>query len=107
MAMGVSPLELNGAISRMQDFSTLKHNEDNKVVVQQNAFQAEFEKTQDERHTQVVRRDDTAREGRHFDAREKGDNEYSGNGGKDRKKAVNPNGKVVIKGRESSFDLKI
>ena len=86
--MGLGPVELNGVISRTQDYSVIKQNEDNKGIVNQQAFQNTFEKELDIRHTQV------------------GDNEYYGNGGRQRKKEKNPNGKVIVKGRQS-FDMKI
>lgn len=104
--MAISPVELNGTISRMQDYSTIKQNEDNKGIVNQQTFQTKFEKEIDTRHQQVTRSDDTNREERKFDAKEKGDNEYYGNGGRRRKKEENENGKVIVKGR-SSFDIKI
>ena len=40
------------------------------------------------------------------DAREKGSSEYTGDGGRQRKKEKNTGGKVIVKGRQS-FDVKI
>ena len=104
--MGLGPVELNGVISRTQDYSVIKQNEYNKGIVNQQAFQNTFEKELDIRHTQVVQKDDIRKEEKKFDAKEKGDNEYYGNGGRQRKKEKNPNGKVIVKGRQS-FDMKI
>jgi len=56
--MGLGPVELNGVISRTQDYSVIKQNEDNKGIVNQQAFQNTFEKELDIRHTQVVQKDD-------------------------------------------------
>ncbi len=104
--MGLGPIELNGVISRTQDYSTIKHNEDNKGMIDQQAFQNTFEKSLDVKHTQVIKQDDIRKEDRKFDAREKGDNEYRGDGGRQKKKEKNLGGKVIVKGRQS-FDIKI
>ncbi len=104
--MGLGPIELNGVISRTQDYSTIKQNEDNRGMVNQMAFQDSFEKELDVRRSQVVQKDDIRKEEKKFDAREKGGNEYQGDGGRRRKKEENPNGKVIVKGRQS-FDIKI
>lgn len=104
--MAIGPVELNGTISRMQDYSTIKQNEDNRGIVNQQTFQSRFEKEIDNRHRQVTKGDDTNREDKKFDAKEKGAGEYYGNGGRRRKKEENKNGKVTIKG-QSSFDMKI
>lgn len=104
--MAVGPIELNGAISRIQDYSVLKQNEDNKGMVNQQAFQTQFNKEIVNRHSQVVESDQLRKEERKFDAREKGDNEYQRSGGKRQKKEQKSDGKAVVKGRQS-FDVKI
>lgn len=107
--MAIGPVELNGVISRTQDYSTLKQNEDNKGMINQQNFQNSFEKEVETRSQQVNKQDETRREERKFDAKEKGDNEYAGNGGKGKnkeKEKKNTGGKVVVKGH-SSFDIKI
>lgn len=104
--MAIGPVVLNGVISRTQDYSTIKQNEDNRGMINQQNFQTKFEKEIDIRHSQVIEKDDVRKQDRKFDAREKGDNEYHGNGGRRKKKEENPNGKVIVKGR-SSFDIKI
>ena len=104
--MALGPVELNGVISRTQDYSTIKHNEDNKGVVNQQNFQSQFEKTIDIKHTQVIKGDDIRKEDRKFDAKEKGDDEYYRNGGRQKKKEEKADGKVTVKGSRS-FDIKI
>ena len=49
--MAIGPIEMNGIISRTQDYSTIKQNEDNKGLVQQQAFQTHFEKELDASET--------------------------------------------------------
>jgi len=104
--MAIGPIELNGMISRTQDFSTVKQNEDNRGMIQQQTFQNQFERQIDLRHTQVVQKDDLRKDERKFDARDKGDNEYQGDGGRRKKRDKNEDGKVVI-GGQRSFDMKI
>lgn len=106
--MAVGPVELNGAISRIQDYTTLKQNEDNKGITDQQNFQTKFERELESKSQQVNQGDEARREERKFDARDKGDSEYTGDGGKKRQKkdSKNKGGKVIVKGH-SSFDMKI
>lgn len=119
--MAIGPVILNGVVSVSNDYSAIKHNEDNKGMLHQQGFQVQMEKQLDIRHTRITENEQMRKEERKFDAREKGDNEYTGDGGKKRRrqddmkqeKPVNPmnhanhaNGKVTSKG-QSSFDIKI
>lgn len=105
--MSISPILFNGSVSRMQDVSTLKHNEDTKGMVDQGNFQNAFHKEIDHRLNQVNQSEETENRQKKFDAKEKGDNSYEGDGGKNRKKEnENRNGKVIPK-KMSSFDMKI
>lgn len=105
-AMAIGPVILNGVVSTSQDYSNVKQNEDNKGMVHQHGFQMQLEKQIDIRHTRVVENEQMRKEERKFDAREKGDNQYTGDGGKKRKREENANGKVIVKGK-TSFDMKI
>ena len=51
--MTISRVELQGQVTRAQDFTTIKQNEDNKGVVDQTNFQRQFDKTIDNRLRQV------------------------------------------------------
>lgn len=104
--MAIGPVILNGVVSTSQDYSNIKQNEDNKAMIHQQSFQVQFEKQIDIRHTRVVQNEQMRKEERKFDAREKGDNEYTGDGGTKRKREENVNGKVIVKGH-ASFDMKI
>lgn len=92
-------------LTRTQDYSPIKQNEDNKGYIQQNTIGHE-QKKEIEHHTKEVRRSDNADgQNKKFDAREKGSNEYQGDGG--RKKRQSPEeGRVVIKGQKG-FDMKV
>lgn len=104
--MAIGPIELQGTIARTQDYSSIKQNEDLKGLIDQGNFQNHFNKEINERPHQVTHSDNADFHERKFDAKEKGDNEYSGDGGKGRKRKKEETGKVQLKG-QSSFDVKI
>ena len=105
--MTISRVELQGQVTRAQDFTTIKQNEDNKGLVDQTNFHRQFDRTVDERLRQVHQGDRAENEGRRFDAKEKGNGSYSGDGGQKRKKEEKErDGRVVLKG-QGSFDIKI
>lgn len=104
--MAIGPVELNGALQRVQDIATIKQNQDNKAIVNQSAFQDTFSKEIEDHSTRVTDPDETSKEQRKFDAKDKGDNEYSGEGGK-RKNPKPPKERMIIKGQSGGFDIKI
>ena len=105
--MTISRVVLQGQVTRAQDFTTIKQNEDNKGMVDQSNFQKQFDRTVDNRLRQVNQGDRTENEGKRFDAKEKGGGNYQGDGGQNRKKEdKETDGKVLLKGR-GSFDIKI
>lgn len=91
-------------ISRAQDFTTIKHNEDNKGMVEQANLGQQMQKDVQQKTREVRSSDNTDWHSQKFDAKEKGKNEYSGDGGKKRKQSSQD--KVEIKGRKS-FDMKV
>lgn len=106
--MAIGPLELNGTISRTQDFNIIKHNEDNKAFVDQTNIQTQFTKELNNRLNQVKQADDTQKQEFRYDAKEKGNGQYSGqNGKKQKKKEESSEGKVFIKGESRGFDIKV
>ena len=105
--MTISRVELQGQVTRAQDFTTIKQNEDNKGVVDQTNFQRQFDKTVDNRLRQVHQGDRAENEGKKYDAKEKGNGSYSGDGGKNRKREEKEkDGRVLLKG-QGGFDIKI
>lgn len=103
MAMGAIEL---GTIVRAQDYTTIKQNEDNKGTTQQSVLVEDRQKEDTQKTKQVNQSDDTQWQQKKFDAREKGNGSYEGDGGSKRKKEKKPDGKVVLKGR-GGFDIKI
>ena len=107
--MSISRIELQGTITRAQDYTAIKQNEDNKGMIDQSNFQAQFHKTVDSKLTQVHHSDNAENENKRYDAKDKGNGQYSGDGGKKRKKdseQEEQDGKFVIKNM-NRFDIKI
>ena len=106
--MSIIRIELQGTITRAQDFTTIKQNEDNKGMVDQSNFQMHFNKVVDSKLSQVRHGDNAEGKGKGPDAREKGSNEYAGDGGRRRRRdsGAEEDGKVVLKSI-GKFDTKI
>lgn len=104
--MAIGQVELNTAMSRIQDYTTQKHNESQKGFVDQTNFQTQFQKEITNNMKQVNQGEQAENRNKKFDARDKGNGEYQGDGGKNRKRKENPDGRVVAK-TSSSFDMKI
>lgn len=105
--MAIGSISLQGQISRAQDFSTIKQNEDNKVVVDQGNFQTQFKKEVDQNMNRVRQSDNAENREKKYDAKEKGGGQYSGDGGKRRKRDEQTD-TVQLKGTAMrGFDMKI
>lgn len=105
--MTISRVELQGQITRAQDFTNIKHNEDTRGMVEQNqiartesaAAELKFHHVNDSEHAENRQKK--------FDAKEEGSNQYQGDGGSNRKKKDESDGKVILKTPQHGFDLKI
>lgn len=101
--MAFGAIELT-TITRAQDYTTIKHNEDNKGFVDQTNFSQQVQKTTEQHIRQVHSSDNTEWHQNNPDAKEKGNNEYQGDGGRRRKQGTGE--RVVVKGHQG-FDMKI
>lgn len=110
--MAIGQVELNHAMTRIQDYTTQKHNEDMRGAIQQGQAQEKFNKELNQDIRQVVKSDQseyqnkTQYQNRKFDAKDKGDNQYTGDGGKRRKQEEATDGRVKLK-QKSGFDIRI
>lgn len=108
--MAIGQIELQGQITRAQDFTALKHNEDTRGTVEQANVGEQISKQIEKQVERVNKKEQPEYHNKKFDAKEKGNNEYSGDGGKSRKKKekapVEPDGKVLLKGI-GNFDLSL
>lgn len=100
--MAIGFVELQGQITRAQDFTMIKHNEDAKGMVEQANFGQQMTKQVERQVNRVNKGDQPEYHERKFDAKDKGSNEYRGDGGQARKKkkGENPDGKVLMKKAE-------
>ena len=104
--MAINPIEMNGMVTRSQDISMLKHNEDSRAVLQQgNVANAIVKKTQ-EKSEQVVNPEKTEYNEYRYDAKEKGNGSYQDNRKDNQKKKKQEDGRVVIR-QPGGFDIKI
>lgn len=105
--MAISPFELNTGITRAQDFSILKQNEDSRGLVDHQNFHVNLEKENTKKLQQVQKSEDTQGKNTEYNASDKGNGKYMGDGGKNRKGAAKASdGTVVVKGT-SRLDIKI
>lgn len=101
--MAFGSIELT-TISRAQDYSAIKHNEDNKAMLDQTNGQVQVQKNEMQKTRQVHSSDNTEWHDDKPDARKKGNGEYYGDGGRRRKQQSGE--QAAIKGK-SGFDVKI
>ncbi len=104
--MAIGPIELTGMVTRSQDISLLKQNEDNKPILDQNHIQVNVQKKTDVQTKQVRNADNADYHEYRYDAKEKGNGSYQDNRKKDKNKNKKEDGKVVVK-QSSGFDMKI
>lgn len=101
--MAINPINI-ATVARTQDFSTIKHNEDNRSAMTQISMGQQEDKNLKLRSQQVVKKEETKWQQKKFDAKEKGDNQYGGDGGK--KRSRNQNEQRINKVHQG-FDMKI
>lgn len=106
--MAIGQIELRGMDLRTQDFSILKHNEDNKPVHDQQVISGNFQQTAETKGRTVVQSESKSDVNTQGDGRSSSGNQYAGDGGANRNNArkSNPDGKVFLK-HSNGFDLKI
>ena len=92
-------------ITRAQDYTTIEHNEDNKSFTDQSNIGQQIQRDVEQRPREVRGSDNADWHSRQFDARDKGNSEYDGDGGRGRKRGEKKE-QVIVKGRQS-FDIKI
>lgn len=92
------------AIARTQDFTTIKQFEDNRAALAQMNMHQQSGKEIQNRAKQVVHAEETQWQQKRFDAKDKSDNEYAGDGGRKRQKKTVE--QVVVK-RQQGFDIKV
>lgn len=92
-------------ITRSQDYTTIKQNEDNKGMIDQNNSGMQVQKQTQELTKEVHSGNNAEWYKKKPDAKEKGGSEYNGDGGKNRKKKEQQD-RVVVKAHQG-FDVKV
>ena len=105
--MSIRPVEFSGVVQRSQDMSTVKQNEDNKPMLQQQNVQTQFAKETIHHMQQVNHANDSDNPEQKFDAKEKGSNEYEDRRKKKKKQEEKNSGKVMPKAIRGGFDMKV
>lgn len=98
--MAIGFVSMQGQITRAQDFTTIKHNEDHKPNVDQANVVQHMTKQTEQKTTRVTNSAKSEYHQQKFDAKDKGKNEYYGDGGRERKQRdkSEEDGKVLLKG---------
>ena len=106
--MAIGQIEIQGQITRAHDMTTYKHHEDTKGMVEQSNVGVQFSKHVENQLAKVNRREQAEYQNKKFDAKEKGSNEYNGDGGRRKKKEnkKETDGKVILKGI-GNFDISL
>ncbi len=107
--MSIRPVDFNGMMQNQQNVSNVKHNEDQKPMLQQQQAFATVTKQEEASARQVVNKDDLNREEYKFDARDGSKNEYQDNRKrkKSKQKEKMEDGHVRIKGMSGGFDMTV
>ncbi len=92
-------------IVRTQDFSIIKQNEDAKSMLDQSHIGHAVEKKEIDDAQNVVNTNKTEFYNKNPDPREKGGNEYHGDGGRKRRNASKD--RVVVKNQNVGFDFRV
>lgn len=104
--MAISPILNSGMIQRTDDVGTLKLQQDNRPMVEQQSAQAQMTKKAEEFSHQVVTPADSNKTDTHADAREEGKNKYFFQK-RANKKQEKQEDRVIKKNSTSSFDMKV
>ena len=98
--MTISRVELQGQVTRAQDFT-------NFIQIDQSNFQSQTQQKVEHRMHQVNKSDQAENRQKKFDAKEQGNGTYAGDGVQNRKQHhAEDNGKVFVKG-QGGFDIRV
>lgn len=104
--MAIRPIEINGNITRVQDIAPVKHNEDNKHLVDQSNITNQSQKEIEHHQKKVRNADDSDNYQKQFDAKEKGNGSYFSNQ-KKKKDDKKEQDKSKLKEKSHGFDISI
>ncbi len=110
--MSVTPLGLHAMIQRTNDVGAIKQQEDAKPTVEQHSIQSQQIKQAHDLTHKVAQPEEKENENFRYDAKEKGNGTYQKRKQKKKnikesEKEVQGDGRVILKGQISRFDIKI
>ena len=100
------PVEMTGIVNRTTDFAQVRQNEDQKPVMEQAAFQIQFDKQVEKNSDTVVKKRDSEWNNEKFDAKDKGKNKYYSNIKKKMKENLEEDEKAEPE-KHTTFDIRI
>lgn len=109
--MAINPIDIV-AVTGSQDYTMIKHNEDHKAANIQSALYEQNQKDAEQKMSDIENLEGAQWLDKSLDGRDKGNNQYYGDGGNARKKADKNKAKaekheqVIVNGHKS-FDIKI
>ena len=106
--MGIDAVHLNGAMTGIQDYNTMRQHEEARTFMDQTNFHDQVNHRVDEKLNQVQEKDKGEFRNQKFDAKEKGNGSYDGDGGRGHKhhdEKEKP--EVKAPGLGGGFDMKI
>lgn len=103
--MAISPILLNATIQQTNDVLQNQTRQIEKGMLDQGNIVTQETKQEYQKARQVVRSEQSFMKEERFDAKEKGNGSYQGDGGRNRKKQ-SQDGRVITK-PEGGFDIKI
>ena len=104
--MAIGPIEMTGMVTRSQDISLLKQNEDNKAMLDQSNIQTNMQKKVQDQNQQVNQAEDVEFYEYRYDAKEKGNGSYQDNRNKNKKDKKKADG-IVTEKKNAGFDIRI
>ena len=104
--MAIGPIEMTGMVTRSQDISLFKQNEDNKPMIDQSNIQVNVQKKVQDQNQQVNQADNVEYHEYRYDAIEKGNGSYQENKERNKKEKKKSDGTVTEK-KTVGFDIRI
>lgn len=106
--MALGPIEMNVVVTRSQDISLFKQNEDNKAMLDQSNILQNVQKKAQDQNKLVTNADAVEYHEQRYDAKEKGNGSYQEDPNKNRKeKKKEDEDGIVTKKQTGGFDIRI
>ena len=105
--MAIRPVEMSALVSRSQDVSLIRQNEETKGTIDYENNQLHMEKKTEKTTHTVVQKEKAEHQKQKFDAREKGSNTYSDFGKVKKKKKKTSEGVTGADKDCGGFDIRI